>query len=375
MEYYVICDKKEAMKSAAKRFPKSTFAVCCGPVKTSAALEQSKNVVFYMKNRNLTNAAVQSGALQNKEVFVYPYDLVGVSEPIRIDPSKPRLDYLETEISYRCNLNCRGCCDFCNLETDSGFYDFDTYCRDLSRIGELFWGVEKFRLMGGEPLLNPRLADYAEQARALFPDCDIRIVTNGLLIPALSKNILLRLKTCKVSFDISNYPTTGKIRRRIKQKLADADIGYHFSVPVRFFFKTILANSTDTPERSFGNCIFSRCHMMGNGKLSPCSYAHCISRFNRFFKTDYPEDDYFDLYTQDLNGHIINDAFSRPHAFCRYCAGGMVPIRWRQGVISDRAKKEDWLINDSFFSTTILPGVQSLLKKSAVRLRYFVQDR
>ena len=61
MEYYIICDKKEAMKSAAKRFPKSTFAVCCGPVKTSAALEQSKNVVFYMKNRNLTNAAVQSG--------------------------------------------------------------------------------------------------------------------------------------------------------------------------------------------------------------------------------------------------------------------------------------------------------------------------
>ena len=157
---------------------------------------------------------------------------------------KPVLDYVESEIAEYCNLNCKGCSDFCNLCTQKRYYALEEFKKDYERLAQLFSEVKKIRLMGGEPLLNPRLTDYVIVCREIFPDADIRIVTNGLLIPRLSDIQLKTIKENHVKFDISNYPPTRKILPAIKRKLGTFGVNYDIGFPMHYFFRFILEPGT-----------------------------------------------------------------------------------------------------------------------------------
>ncbi|MCR5040503.1 MAG: radical SAM protein, partial [Clostridia bacterium] len=149
------------------------------------------------------------------------------------------LDYLEIEISEFCNLNCKGCTNCSNIATRKQFYEFDEYSKDLHRISEIFSGIKKIRLLGGEPFLNPRIVDYAGLVRELFPDSDLRIVTNGLLLPRIDIAVLRELSRLGAFLDISAYPPSRKRRKQIAARLNEAGLGFNFGPPVVVFFKQL----------------------------------------------------------------------------------------------------------------------------------------
>ena len=337
---------------------------------------QEQSILFILPNAKLASAAALCKETGCKNVSVLiPDNGFRTEEPIRIDVSKPRLNYMETEISRRCNLNCRGCCDFIQLAGDEPpFYDPDAFIQDLSQLKTKFWGVEKIRLMGGEPLLIKEIDAYAEQTRRIFPDADIRIVTNGLMIPTLSSETLAKLKKLGVSFDISNYPPTRHKRKEIAGTLRHAGVSYDFGPPIRCFLKNISEQPAEDPKPSFDNCLFTHCHMMNQGGiLTPCSFAYCIRRFNRRFGADYTEADCIDLYQTDKDGWQIMEWLSNPHLFCCSCTAGMVPIRWRDGVHRDDAVKEDWIIPKNICTDHVIPFLQHMLIPAAKSLRAFIQ--
>lgn len=101
---------------------------------------------------------------------------------VEIDLSKPRLHHIEISLAYHCNMKCKGCVHFSNLIESASFPNKMDVIRDLERLKQLFMGIYRLKLMGGEPLLNKDLLFYSEKARELFPDADIMITTNGLLI-------------------------------------------------------------------------------------------------------------------------------------------------------------------------------------------------
>jgi len=290
------------------------------------------------------------------------------------DNTKPVLDYMEAEIAEFCNLNCKGCADFSNLAKEKKFYTIQEYKKDLTRLSELFSSVEKIRLLGGEPFLNPDLPRYVEITKSIFPDTDLRIVTNGLLIEKIPEETLKTIGSHNCIIDISNYPPTRKKLPVIKEILKKHNIKYDVGFPMNLFFKTILEKPNENPQQAFNNCIFSRCHMMGHGRISPCSYSHCIGRLNEAFNLDYPESDTLDLYS-DITGEEIIKIFSHPHEFCKYCSTGMIPYIWHSGCTRGKAKAEDWIIKDSFIGTSVIPKVQSVIKVPAIALRDFIQNR
>lgn len=287
---------------------------------------------------------------------------------------KPILDYVETEITEFCNLNCKGCCDYSNIAREKTFYELDEFTRDFRRLAELFSGVDKIRLMGGEPLLNPRLTEYVQTAREIFPHADLRIVTNGLLIPKLSDEALRVIRENDCLFDISNYPPTRKAFPGIKKRLEETGVGYDLGFPMNYFVRSIREHPLDDPGPAFRNCIFTHCHMLGHGKLAPCSYAYCIGRLNREYGLSFPENDYIDLYA-DVSGEEIIRRFNRPHEFCKCCGRGFVPYRWQGGVRHAVDGKYDWLIKDSFLNSTVAPAIQTVLKTPAKLLRKEIQKR
>ena len=286
---------------------------------------------------------------------------------------KPVLDYVESEITEFCNLNCKGCADFINLVPDKKHYALEEFTKDYTRLSELFYTVKKIRLMGGGPLLNPQLGEYVKVCRKLFPAADIRIVTNGLLIPKLSPKTLQTIQKNKCKFDISNYPPTRKMFPKIKARLDAFGIEYTLGFPMNFFLKTILEKPALDPAPAFKNCLFTHCHMLSHGKFSPCSYAHCIGRLNSYFGLSYPETDCVNLYS-DITGEEILRRFHRPHEFCKYCAKGAVPFRWQAGIRGKKANKYDWLVQESFVNTKFMPLLQSAAKRPANRLRKHIQD-
>lgn len=351
-------------------------AVCVSDIKNRPALPPAGTAVFALPNAMLQ---AWTAAYRNDPpaaAFVFPYSVrKNRLAPVAADLSKPRLDYFETELSETCNLNCRGCCDFCNLLSGKRFYDFEQYISDLGRLKALFWGVAEIRLMGGEPLLNPRLPEYVQAAREAFPDADLRIVSNGLLIPGLSKETLRCIREADCSFDISNYPPTRKKKKEIVRTLTAAGISYDFSFPMDFFFRNLRVSPADSPAPAFENCIFSHCHMLGNGRLAPCSYAYCAYRFNERFGADYPETDWVDLYNDTPDGWELLRRFSAPHEFCRYCGSGIAPIRWKGNCRGEEPKPFDWQIPPNFWNLRVLPVVQRIVKPAAVKLRARIQNK
>lgn len=53
------------------------------------------------------------------------------------------LKRLGIPIVEHCNLNCKGCLHFCNLNQEKFYYDCDEYERDVNKISEIF---EKLKL-------------------------------------------------------------------------------------------------------------------------------------------------------------------------------------------------------------------------------------
>ncbi len=334
-----------------------------------------KTVLFAASNQKLQEITALCRNFTEKEIYVLPYDNGFSTAPIPIDAAKPRLDYLECDVSHVCNLNCKGCANFSSLSTGNKFYNIDQFKTDLLKLKDLFWGIAKIRLLGGEPLLHPDLPAYAEIARDVFPDCDLRIVTNGLLIPSLSDTALRQFRELGCGIEISAYKPTLRMRKEIDRKLQGAQIDYLFSVPMRIFFKTILSEPHADGNQAFQNCMFSNCHMLMENELAPCSYACCIRRLNRRFGTNYPENDSIDLSGPLPDGWKIIAYFSNPHELCRYCSTCPVPMRWQGNRPTKNTEKTDWLVKDGFFLRYIAGNMFKLIKKSAEALRTKTQQR
>ena len=100
----------------------------------------------------------------------------------RLTPQR-RLSYFILNILDHCNLGCAGCDHFAPL-AERRCVPVEDIARDLARIAEILRGdVASIGVMGGEPLLHPRLEEILARTRRFLPETDIMLVTNGILLP------------------------------------------------------------------------------------------------------------------------------------------------------------------------------------------------
>lgn len=237
-----------------------------------------------------------------------------------IDTSKPRLEYFEYHISYHCNLKCKGCGHFSNIAKPE-FGNLSLYTNDIKRLKELFWGVKRIRLMGGEPLLNKELAEFIVVTRDTFKDANIRVVTNGLLIPNIPDELLRCMHTYNVGFDITQYIPTSEIKEKIELRCIEYGVEYVMSPLVQYFLKKRNKDGKSDINNSFEKCTSKKCHFLENGKLSVCGAPILRHKYDNELnnKIKFDNKDIIDIYNPELDGYIINDLLSRPIDACRYC--------------------------------------------------------
>lgn len=251
----------------------------------------------------------------------------------KIDNNLHRLDYLECHVAHHCNLRCKGCGHNSN-NAPAEFADFEQFEKDLKQLKRYFWGIKRLRLMGGEPLLNMELPRFLKASRELFPDADIRVVTNGLLIPTLSIECLKAMSDNIVGFDISCYPPTTKIKEMIELKCIEYNVEFAISSEKTQFYKQLPYTQAKDPYVAYTSCISAHCHFLLDGKLSLCP-SPILGRKYGIVDSEYLfDEDCVDIYTEDLSSEKLFYLMNHPNKLCCYCSPDIEWFDWESESVS-----------------------------------------
>jgi cyclic pyranopterin phosphate synthase len=153
------------------------------------------------------------------------------ARPMTIDPRGRPLHDLRISVMDRCNFRCPYCMPEATFDRHFPFLPAAAQLsyEEIIRLARLFvaMGVRKLRLTGGEPLLRPNLAELVASLRAIAPDTDIALTTNGILLaqqaPALAAAGLDRVTVSLDSLDAAVFATMSGGRNGVDRVLAGID--------------------------------------------------------------------------------------------------------------------------------------------------------
>lgn len=273
-------------------------------------------------------------------------DIEDFLEHMEFFAGKPVLPYIEMHLSDHCNLNCKGCGHLSNIAPEK-FADYDQFAKDIYKLKELFSHIKKFRLMGGEPFLNPDLAEFAELVRSENRDTDIRIVTNGLYFGSNSEHTLKRLADLNIQLDISSYPPTVKRKKQIAAILNRFGVIYHFSENINKFLKFRNPDFNKDIHVSYEHCHMKMCTFLRDGEMAACSFPVIYSQLDTFMRGRFAVDsDIIHIHNSDINGWKVTWKLTHPLNSCRYCrTDGPEFYLWEPRKKSE-ALYADWFVGE-----------------------------
>lgn len=242
--------------------------------------------------------------------------------------SKPVLRYVEINLADHCNLNCKGCGHFSPVASEK-FADLDQLATDLNRLSQLFSNIGQFRLMGGEPLLFSAVTEALAIPRRFFPHTDLRIVTNGILLPKMDQDFWRALKANDVVIDLTKYPITLDLEK-IRGLAAEYGVRLEITECNKFFAGLKMTGDSD-PHAAIKYCrTHFYCPFLQAGRLHVCCLPATVHHFNKQFNTSIPEDGGIDIHDHQMTGRLINSLLEQPVSTCNYCtATGYVTFDWK----------------------------------------------
>lgn len=181
---------------------------------------------------------------------------------------------VETLAAFHCNLSCRGCVHG-SPALGEKFLDPASLERDLSILAPVM-RIHKLALLGGEPLLHPRLEELARVARASGAVEKIAVISNGVGVERISDELLASIDV----IEISVYP---RVRLRftedeLRQRARAHGVQVGWNVIHRFQQTTVNERIAD---HGLVDEIFQRCkprnewscHSLHEGRYFKCSRA------------------------------------------------------------------------------------------------------
>lgn len=248
-----------------------------------------------------------------------------------------------------CNLNCKGCDNFSSIAPKK-FIDITTFHNDLQRVKEIFGEkIDTIGLMGGEPFLNENICDFIIDAREIFPNAKIRIVTNGILLETLNLNFWETCYQNKIEIEYTKYPNTlnyNKIKETARKcKVIISVFGHASEAAKELQFVPFDMQGRQNIVNNFAKCFYANhCIQIQEGRVFTCNIRAYAEIFCKIFGVDMDlsVSDYMDLYDNSVDVDKILRFLATPIPFCRYCyvdkrnAGHI----WRT---SNKASIYDWI--------------------------------
>ena len=238
----------------------------------------------------------------------------------RVLGKRPRLYHFEIHITDHCNLNCKGCGHFSNLCPPT-FLELDEFESDMAAVAERL-DVDDIWLLGGEPLLHPRIAEFVRAARRILPDSRISVQTNATLVTRMGEEFWCALAETNTVLLCDLYP--------IGLPVDEIDaLGEKNGVVVEWtgyrdqFFKIpIDVEGHQDPADSFIRCDgLCNCPVVRHGRIYPCPFAAYADVFAEHF-------DIAGLEVTDADSMSVHDDrdpreilgfLLKPIPWCRHC--------------------------------------------------------
>lgn len=254
------------------------------------------------------------------------------------------LPYVEINVIKNCNLNCKGCSHFANLFDKKTVYDIEEYKKDITELSEKFHVVQ-LRLMGGEPLLVENIHEYIEFTRKIFPEADICVVTNGILLNENKKELLKCMRKNDVGFSISPYKPTIAMKKEIETIMSFYKVKYSFiGKEIKEFAKNLTFNKHNNATIAQKFCYSSGCCTLEKGKLYKCPFEAFLNYFFQYFKLTDRINGGISIYDNSMRWDIkLKELLKCSVEACKYCTFPSKNFSWE---VSNNPHMEDWIVNE-----------------------------
>lgn len=128
------------------------------------------------------------------------------------------LRHVETHVSHACNLTCGNCSHYCDI----GYPEKIDHDAALASI--VAWSkrirIKQFALLGGEPLIEKRLADYVLTVADVFSYAERRVVTNGVMLYKYDDSFAKRIKDTETRLIVSLHVVPESRKEALAKSLA-----------------------------------------------------------------------------------------------------------------------------------------------------------
>lgn len=250
------------------------------------------------------------------------------------------IPYIEMHIVDHCNLGCKGCSHFSGL-SEPWYITDEEFKEQMDELEFLTKGnLPIIRIMGGEPLLHKHFIQYLAYTRVLFPDSQIVLVTNGLLLPSLDDSYYDALNQFDITVCVSNYNLKINLRDYlIKLKhyqIHDKGQMYNISLDL---------SGSQNKDESFKKCDLSqnKWYFYKNFRLYPCCIMANIDIFCKHFNKEinYELDDVgIDIRNRSLKE--VEDFLATPREACKYCNTELREKTYQNFAVSKK-EIEEWI--------------------------------
>ncbi|MEI0446103.1 radical SAM protein [Brachyspira intermedia] len=234
---------------------------------------------------------------------------------------KESLYNIEVQIVDHCNLNCYGCTHYSTLAKEN-FIDINNFKNDIEELSKKI-DLNKFRIMGGEPLLHPNIINFLEESRKYLPNTKICLVTNGILLPKMNIEFWNALRNNNIQIDITKYPPLNDNFSKYLDLCDEYGVKIgDIHVANKFWFIFNPSGDSDLLQ-TFNNCTQKNCKNLRNGKLYHCPTSLYIDFYNKYFNKNIPVSPGIDIYSNSSK-EIIN-FFNTPIETCKFCVDQSKP--------------------------------------------------
>jgi len=184
---------------------------------------------------------------------------------------------IEIHAAHACNFTCESCSHFSN-NAHKGLVTPE-YADEQMSLWSNRLNPIRFSVLGGEPLLNPRIEDFLRVARKHWKN-SIELVTNGFLLPnfpnlgtiisELNINLIVSRHSNSPEFNITwdkviAYLNSNTIPHAIRDSFENWTRRYQGYGP------DVLPYENNRPEDSWNICPCKHCLQILDGKLYKCS--------------------------------------------------------------------------------------------------------
>jgi organic radical activating enzyme len=244
---------------------------------------------------------------------------------------------LEYNVAHHCNLRCDHCdhlSPFFNVKEDAAYnssISVDYFARELALLAPHVH-TEKFLILGGEPLLQPRILEFLGHLRASGITDKIVLVTNGFLLARQPDELFQSVDKITISH-YTSQPLAEDIIESIRARCDAAGVELEIFRQPRFSMSVVGQKNQDMEQvdNIFQTCTVAwsqRCYAIQDGYIYRCSRAPFLGY--RLFQEGKVERDF-----HKEDGLLLVDSIdfgqrakayfesTKPLKSCEFCLGSV----------------------------------------------------